>query len=97
MSRPTVRFVTSSGERSIGVRRGTSLMRAAVKAGLPIGQSCRGLGICAACKVRVVSGEVAPPDLLERSLTARIPLERGERYACRARVVGECSITTSYW
>lgn len=92
-----VRFVTSAGDRSIDVRRGTSLMRAAVKAGLPIGQSCRGLGICAACKVRVLAGEVEAPDLLERALTARIPLEAGERYACRAHVVADCSITTTYW
>lgn len=72
-------------------------MRAAVKAGLPIGQSCRGLGICAACKVRVVSGDVDAPDLLERRLAARIPLEPGERYACRAHVVADCTITTTYW
>ncbi|MFT3706661.1 MAG: 2Fe-2S iron-sulfur cluster-binding protein [Archangium sp.] len=79
------------------VRRGTSLLRAAVKAGLPIGQSCRGIGICAACKVRVLEGVVAPPDALERTLAARIPLEKGERYSCRARVVESCVITTSYW
>lgn len=92
-----VRFVTSAGERSIDVRRGTSLMRAAVKAGLPIGQSCRGLGICAACKVRVLSGAASPPDLLERTLSARIPLEAGERYGCRAHVIEDCAITTTYW
>lgn len=92
-----VRFVTSAGERSIDVRRGTSLMRAAVKAGLPMGQSCRGLGICAACKVRVLSGEVGAADLLERALSARHPLDVGERYACRARVEGSCAITTTYW
>jgi ferredoxin len=72
-------------------------LRAAVKAGLPIGQSCRGLGICAACRVRVVEGEVGPADELERALAARNPLGPGERYACRARVLAECTITTTYW
>jgi ferredoxin len=72
-------------------------LRAAVKAGLPIGQSCRGIGICAACKVRVVEGDVAPPDLIERTLTRRIPVGEGERYACRARVEGPCVVTATYW
>jgi len=73
------------------------LLRATVKAGLPLGQSCRGIGICAACKVRVLDGEVAAPDELERALIQRVPIASDERYSCRARVVGPCSITTTYW
>ena len=92
-----VTLVTSAGERQVTVRRGASLLHAAVKAGLPMGQSCRGIGICAACKVRVLDGAVQAPDLLERQLTHRVPLEPGERYACRARVDGPCTITTTYW
>jgi ferredoxin len=73
------------------------LLRATVKAGLRIGQSCRGIGICAACKVRVLEGEVDSPHEIERELMQRVPIAPDERYSCRARVVGPCSITTTYW
>ena len=92
-----VRFGPSA--RAVQVRRGTTLLGAVLRARLPIGRSCRGEAVCAACKVRIVDGaeNLAPPGEAERRLAERQPLRPEERYACQARVGGPVTITTSYW
>jgi ferredoxin len=94
---PRVRFVPS-GKHFDLVPNG-SLLRAAMRAGLPVARSCRGVGVCAACRVRIVAGEenLAPMGPVEVELAKREPLRPGERYACLARVRGEVTITTTYW
>jgi 2Fe-2S ferredoxin len=95
---PRVTFLVTNGPpRTIDVLPGASLLRAAVRARMPIGRSCRGVGICAACRVFVVEGEVAAMDPIEAALAAREPLAEHERYACRARVTGDVTVTTAYW
>ena len=94
-----VTFRLSDGERSFRVLDGGSLMSAALRARLPLARSCRGVAVCAACRVRVVDGaeHLDAPTAAERELTAREPLRPGERYACQARVRGPVTITTTYW
>jgi len=92
-------MVTNAPPRVIEVRRGATLLRAVVRARMPIGRSCRGVAVCAACRIFIVeSGEpLEPMDDLEARLAARSPLAEHERYACRARVTGDVTVTTSYW
>lgn len=78
------------------VRRGASLLAAVKRAQLPLAQSCRGVGVCGLCRVRV-SGTLAPPDALEAKLLARGDVTADERFACRARLSGDAVVTTSYW
>ena len=97
---PRVTFVVRGGPpRAIDVLPGASLLRAAVRGRMPIGRSCRGVGVCAACRVQILAGAgaVLPMDELERALAAREPLAADERYACRARITGDVTITTTYW
>jgi ferredoxin len=98
---PTVRIrlVTSNGERTFELVRGGTLLRAALRAGLPVARSCRGIAVCAACKVRVLDGgeHLRPPGPAEAALLAREPLRADERYACQARADGPCTLTTTYW
>jgi ferredoxin len=79
------------------VRDGSTLFRAVLRARLPLARSCRGDAVCAACKVRIIAGEVAPPTRLEAALTEREPLKPGERYACQTRILGPVTISTTYW
>ena len=90
---------TGAAPREVEVLDGATLLRAVVRARLPIGRSCRGTGICAACRVRIVDGaeHLAPMDPVEAALAAREPLATDERYACRARLHGPVALTTSYW
>jgi ferredoxin, 2Fe-2S len=76
-----------------------TLLDAARRAGAPLGNSCGGVGVCARCRVRVVSGaeNLSPPTTIESRVSAQRGLDAGERLACQAVVKGECAITTTYW
>jgi 2Fe-2S ferredoxin len=94
-----VRFVTSEGIRTFDVREGATLLHAALRARLPVARSCRGVAVCAACRLTVLEGaeRLAPPPTAEAALAARERLGPGERYACQARVRGPCTVTAAYW
>jgi 2Fe-2S ferredoxin len=90
---------TNAPPVEVDVVDGATLLRAVVRGRMPIGRSCRGEGVCAACRVRILEGveSVEPMDDVERALSAREPLPFDERYACRARLRGPVTLTTSYW
>jgi ferredoxin len=92
-------LITNAPPRVIDVLPRATLLRAAIRARMPIGRSCRGVAVCAACRVFLVEGcdAVEPMGELEARLAARIPLVEHERYACCARVTGDVTVTTSYW
>jgi ferredoxin len=94
---PRVTFLPSG--KCFDVKRGGTILRAAVRARMRLGRACRGVGVCAACAVRVVAGaeHLEAPTPVERRLLARRPLPAGERYACQARVLGDVTVTTAYW
>ena len=71
-----------------------TILDLARRAGAPLGNSCGGVGICARCKVRVISGELSEPTSVELRFGK---LGEGERLACQAVVLGNCEVTTTYW
>jgi ferredoxin len=76
-----------------------TVLDAARRAGVPLGNSCGGVGICGRCRVRVVTGaeQLSPPTSIElRTLVLR-GFAEDERLACMCVVEGECEVTTSYW
>jgi len=91
----TVRFGRDFGEREIG--DGTTLLAAASRASAPLGNACRGQGVCRACAVLVVEGAALldPPGELERQMQ----LEPGWRMACQTRVRGRGHVVlwTFHW
>ena len=89
----TVRFEPQG--RSFRVLQGASLLRAALRARLPLASSCRGSGACQACLVRVLQGAEHLSAPSSRELAAGI--QGDERLACMARVHGPVTITTYYW
>ena len=80
--------------KSAAARDNETVLDAARRAGVPLGNSCGGVGVCARCKVRVISGELSAPTSVEVRFGR---LEEGERLACQAVVLGECEVTTTYW
>ncbi len=92
-----VRFLPSGKEKE--VKPGSTLLSAANRCNLPIGQSCSGDGICGWCRVQVVEGSdgVMPPGSREKRLMEEMDFKPNERAACLAKVQGDCSITTTYW
>jgi 2Fe-2S ferredoxin len=67
--------------------------------GIPVGSACGGNGLCASCKVQIVSGKKAltRPNDKEIDLADRNNLHEDERIACQCRVMGDLEITTNYW
>jgi ferredoxin len=91
---PLITFLPDGA--TLEVPRGTRLLGAVLRANRPIGYSCRGLGVCVACRLRV-EGEMAPPDERERRLLARVAEPGPWRIACLARVEGDVTVRADYW
>ena len=71
-----------------------TLLDVARRAGVPLGNSCGGIGICSRCLVRVVEGA---ENLSEPTKVEAPRIRPGERLACQAVVRADCAITTTYW
>jgi ferredoxin len=94
---PRVRFETLKKEQD--VRLGSTILTAATSAGVPLGQSCDGEGICGWCRVSILGGmeNLSPPTELEETLRASLGFAPEERAACLARVRGDVTIKATYW
>ena len=92
-----VTFVALAREAS--AKDDETLLDVARRANAPLGASCGGVGICARCRVRVVSGaeNLSPPTSIESRIGAARGFASDERMACQAVVNGDCSVTTTYW
>ena len=76
-----------------------SVLDVARRAGVPLGNSCGGVGVCARCKVRVLAGaeNLTPATAIETRFGTARGFAQDERMACQAVVNGECEVTTTYW
>ena len=93
----TIRFLPSG--RELRVARGTTLLEAARRAGLPIASACGADGVCARCGVRVLAGAdaLSPEDAVEARQKRRNRVDPALRLACRAAVSGDVQVSASYW
>ena len=83
--------------RSAEAKENETILDAARRAGAPLGNACGAVGICARCRVHVVSGEVSERTTVETRVSERRGLGADERLACQAVVMGDCVVTTTYW
>jgi len=92
-----VRFVPL--DKSADAKANETLLDAARRANVPLGNSCGGIGICARCRVRVVEGaeNLSAPTSVEERVSQQRGLAADERLACQAVVLGDCAVTTTYW
>ncbi len=76
-----------------------TVLDVARRAGAPLGNSCGGVGVCARCRVRVLSGagNLSAPTSVELRFGSARGFAEDERMACQAVVTGDCTVTTSYW
>ena len=76
-----------------------TVLDVARRAGVPLANSCGGVGVCARCRVRIVAGgeNLSPPTSIELRFGAPRGFAADERMACQAVVLGECGVTTTYW
>ena len=84
---------------TVEVPEGQDVLRAAIGAGVPLANSCGGEGECKACRIEVLAGadHLSAVDLRERHALDAARCTPQERLACAARVLGNVTVTTSYW
>jgi adenylate cyclase len=92
---PTVQFLPS--RRLQRVRRGTRLIDAVRRAGLPIAAACGDELLCAKCGVRILEGRVKRESAPEREAKARNRVPPQLRLACAIRLQDDLIVTADYW
>ncbi|MDP9192800.1 MAG: (2Fe-2S)-binding protein [Acidobacteriota bacterium] len=85
--------------RTAEARDDESILDVARRAGVPLGNSCGGVGVCTRCKIRVVAGaaNLSPATSIEIRFGPARGFADDERMACQAVVNGDCEVTTTYW
>lgn len=83
-----VKFLPADVMAWVGL--GTTVLSAAQSVGVPISAPCAGRGVCGACGVRVLAGELGPVSVVETAALKRAPV--GVRLACHAEIVGPVTL-----
>jgi 2Fe-2S ferredoxin len=85
--------------RQAAARDDETLLDVARRAGAPLGNSCGGVGVCARCRVQVLAGSenLTPATAIELRFGSARGFASDERMACQAVVLGDCTVTTTYW
>ncbi len=78
---------------------GTTLLEAALDAGLPVARACRGDGLCARCGLEVLHGAEAltPEGPEEAEAKRRNRIAPGLRLSCQSRIEGAVAVGAGYW
>jgi ferredoxin len=86
-------------EIEVVVADGSTLLDAALGAGLPVARSCGADGVCARCGLRIVEGaeSLSPEAPDETRIKQRNRIEAELRLACRAKIHGDVVATALYW
>jgi 2Fe-2S ferredoxin len=90
-----VRFRPS--DQRVRVARGTTLLDAARRAGLPVARACGGAGLCSRCGLHVLSGRVSRESTEEVRAKHANRVDARLRLACLARLEGDAVVTAAYW
>ncbi|MBN2032560.1 MAG: DUF4445 domain-containing protein [Deltaproteobacteria bacterium] len=78
-------------EKTADVEAGTTLMKAAEKAGVYINTLCGGKGVCGRCRVKVTNGKIRA-DKHSISLLSKEEILQGYVLACQTKVVSDLEI-----
>lgn len=101
----TVRLLNKDGVEfdSFQMRSGMNLWVFIRKRGHPIGSACSGVGVCAACAVKLTPDSTSahaaasPQNDFERQSLERHGHSKDERLACLTRVFGDVTVQADYW
>ncbi len=73
-------------------RPGQTLLEAAQTAGVGLASVCGGVGTCEECRVRLASGKLSPPTLVEEAVFSSADLAAGFRLACQAEPLSDVKL-----
>lgn len=74
-------------------------MQALLAHEIPVASSCRGDGVCAKCRIRVVEGakNLSAETEIESMRRDQFDIPHEERLSCQVTVLGDIKIDASYW
>ncbi len=78
--------------RRTQTRSGQTLLEAAQSAGVGLASVCGGVGTCEECRVRLASGRLTPPTLVEQAVMTPAELTAGFRLACQAEPLSDVKL-----
>ena len=82
----------------ITVPKGKKLFQVLRENKIPIAQSCLGDGICATCCLQIIPNiNCTSPSKREQALKEANNIPSQIRISCLLRVLGDISISTTYW
>ena len=89
---PQIRFVPD--DQSVDVHDGTTVLRAAIAAGLPHAHACGGNARCSTCRVLVVEGleHCSDRNVRETAIADRLQCGPEIRLACQTKVSGDVAV-----
>jgi ferredoxin len=73
------------------IKKGKTILNAARESEFPIKAPCK-KGKCGKCKVRILSGQVAPLTKEEKKELTKKEIESGVRLACMAQVIEDVTV-----
>ncbi len=71
---------------------GNNLFQAATGSGIRLMTVCGGRGLCGRCRVRVLAGEIPPPNESDRRRLSPEELAAGYRLSCRLHLTGDLKV-----
>jgi uncharacterized 2Fe-2S/4Fe-4S cluster protein (DUF4445 family) len=89
---PEITVSYGQDTRTVSLEKNALLGDAVIQTGLPLEQPCAGKGTCLKCKV-MAQGELNPLDASELEGLTEAERAANYRLACRARALGDVSIT----
>ena len=80
-------------DKTVAVRHGTSILDAAVNAGIDLNHYCGGMASCGSCRVTVTDGSVSPLDVMEEATLDVVKEHDRDRLGCQTRILGSVTVT----
>jgi ferredoxin len=92
-------IVVRVGGSTARVQAGSTVLEAAVEAGVDLRHYCGGNCSCGTCRVEIVAGRSAlsRPEPMEAIVLGPEALDRGDRLACQAQVHGDVEVRVPGW
>ncbi|MCZ6463323.1 MAG: 2Fe-2S iron-sulfur cluster-binding protein [Proteobacteria bacterium] len=92
-----IRFLPS--DRRVRVARGTTLLDAAQRAGLPVASACGADGVCGRCGLEILEGaaSLSPASDWEERVKRDNRVAPALRLACRIPCTADLTVTAPYW
>lgn len=90
----TITFVDPAGGTiaTRSVAQGSMVLDAALDSGIDIAATCGRRGRCRSCRVKAISGEIAPPNLQDTLQLGQDAVHERFRLSCHMPAVADCTI-----